>query len=174
MRQNFNIYMSETSKHNPFGANSLSSTYQEKRIFKYNLMKEYIKLTTKDVLLKEYEQSKYLGSMLLGIAGGYFIAVALAAYYIYDLESSRRGKLQPKGSQLVGRYLCMPLLQVLDSVTDTLSHSRGTIRTYAIISWINIFLRRSRTASRITKSQNDLHIVLKIIIKRNIIIYIVR
>jgi hypothetical protein len=56
-------------------------------------MKEYIKLTTKDVLLKEYEQSKYLGSMLLGIAGGYFIAVALAAYYIYDLESSRRGKL---------------------------------------------------------------------------------
>ena len=56
-------------------------------------MKEYIKLTTKDTLLKEYEQSKYLGSMLLGLAGGYFIAVTLAAYYIDNLESLRKGKL---------------------------------------------------------------------------------
>lgn len=56
-------------------------------------MKEYIKLTTKDVLLKEYEQSKYLGSMLLGLSGGYFIAVALAAFNIYNLEFLPKGKL---------------------------------------------------------------------------------
>ncbi len=65
----------------------------------------------------------------------------------------------------------MRLSQLLDSDTDILFHSRGTTKTYAIISWINIFLRQSKMASRITKSQNDLDIVLEIIIKRNIIIY---
>ncbi len=56
-------------------------------------MKEYIKLTTKDTLLKEYEQSKYLGSMLLGLSGGYFIAVAIAAFHIDYLEFLPKGKL---------------------------------------------------------------------------------
>ena len=75
-------------------------------------MKEYIKLTTKDTLLKEYEQSKYLGSMLLGLAGGYFIAVALAAFDIYNLEFLQKGKLWQKGSLQLGRYPCMPHLQL--------------------------------------------------------------
>jgi hypothetical protein len=68
--------MSETSKYNPFGANSISSTFDEKKIYKYNLMKEYIKLTTKDELYKEYEQSRFLGTMILGLVGGYFAAFA--------------------------------------------------------------------------------------------------
>lgn len=79
IRKQFNIYMSETSQHNPFGPNSITATQQEKRIFKYNLMKEYIKLTGKDQLLKEYEQSRFLGTILLGLVGGYFAAVALSA-----------------------------------------------------------------------------------------------
>lgn len=79
IRKQFNIYMSETSKHNPFGPNSLAATHQQKRIFKYNLMKEYVRLTPADQLLKEYEQSRFLGSILLGLVGGYFAALALSA-----------------------------------------------------------------------------------------------
>lgn len=79
IRKKFNIYMSETSKYNPFGPNSISSTYEEKKIFKYNLMKEYIKLTAKDHLFKEYEQSRFLGTIILGLVGGYFAAFAVTA-----------------------------------------------------------------------------------------------
>ena len=75
--------MSEKSEFNPFGANSLSSTYQEKRIFKYNVMKDYIKLTVKDSFIKEYEQSRFLGVMVLGFVGGYFAALALTAYICF-------------------------------------------------------------------------------------------
>lgn len=77
IRKKFNIYMSETSENNPFGPNSISSSYEDKRIFKYNLMKEYIKLTPRDTLLKEYEQSRFLGIMVLGLVGGYFAAMAI-------------------------------------------------------------------------------------------------
>lgn len=69
--------MSETSKYNPFGANSITSSYEDKIIYKYNLMKEYIKLTKRDALNKEYEQSRYLGVMILGLVGGYFAALAI-------------------------------------------------------------------------------------------------
>lgn len=79
IRKQFNIYMSETSKYNPFGPNSITSTYQEKKIFKYNLMKEYIRLTNKDQLFKEYEQSRFLGTIILGLVGGYFAALAISA-----------------------------------------------------------------------------------------------
>ena len=44
--------MSEKSQNNPFGPNSITSTYQEKLIYKYNMMKDYIKLTRKDTFMK--------------------------------------------------------------------------------------------------------------------------
>ena len=65
----------------------------------------------------------------------------------------------------------MRLSQPLDLDTGILFRSQRITKTYAIISWTNIFLRQSKMASRITKSQNDLHIVLEIIIKRSITIY---
>jgi uncharacterized membrane protein YeaQ/YmgE (transglycosylase-associated protein family) len=43
-------------------------------------MKEYVKLTTKDHLYKEYEQSRFLGTMILGLVGGYFAALAFKTY----------------------------------------------------------------------------------------------
>ena len=54
LKKKFNIYLSDKSQNNPFGPNSITSTYQEKLIYKYNLMKEYIKLTKKDAVNKEY------------------------------------------------------------------------------------------------------------------------
>lgn len=80
IRKKFNVYMSQTSKYNPFGPNSISSSYEDKIGFKYNLMKEYIKLTKKDKLNKEYEQSRFLGVMILGFVGGYFAALAITTY----------------------------------------------------------------------------------------------
>ena len=44
--------MSDKSQYNPFGANSITSTFEEKLVYKYNLMKEYIKLTKRDTLNK--------------------------------------------------------------------------------------------------------------------------
>ena len=72
--------MSSTSKYNPFGANSISSSWEDKMVYKYNVMKEYIKLTKRDALVKEYEQSRFLGVMVLGFVGGYFAAFALTTY----------------------------------------------------------------------------------------------
>jgi hypothetical protein len=72
--------MSETSGSNPFGANSVTSTREDKLTYKYGLMKEYIRLTKKDTLVREYEQSRYLGVMVLGLVGGYFLAFALTTY----------------------------------------------------------------------------------------------
>ena len=69
--------MSDTSQNNPFGANSVTSTNEEKISYKYNLMKEYIKLTKRDSINKEYEQSRLLGVMILGLVGGYFAALAI-------------------------------------------------------------------------------------------------
>jgi hypothetical protein len=43
-------------------------------------MKEYIKLTKKDAFIKEYEQSRYLGTMILGFVGGYFAAMVITTY----------------------------------------------------------------------------------------------
>ena len=43
-------------------------------------MKEYIKLTKRDALAKEYEQSRYIGVIILGLVGGYFGALALTRY----------------------------------------------------------------------------------------------
>jgi len=43
-------------------------------------MKEYIKLTKKDAFIKEYEQSRYLGAMILGFVGGYFAAMVFTTY----------------------------------------------------------------------------------------------
>ena len=81
--------MSDTSKHNPFGANSITSTFEEKVSYKYNMMKDYIKLSRRDTLNKEYEQSRYLGVMVLGLVGGYFVALAITTYQTPDIESSR-------------------------------------------------------------------------------------
>lgn len=64
----------------------------------------------------------------------------------------------------------MLLSRLLDSDMGILLRRRDTIKTCAIISWRNILLRQSKMVLRITKSQNDLHIVLKIIIKRSIVL----
>lgn len=48
-------------------------------------MKEYIKLTTKDQLYKEYEQSRFLGTIILGLVGGYFAAFAITTFIYVDL-----------------------------------------------------------------------------------------
>lgn len=77
--------MSDKSQYNPFGANSITSTYEEKLVYKYNLMKEYIKLTKRDSLNKQYEQTRFLGFMILGLVGGYFAALAITTYPIAHL-----------------------------------------------------------------------------------------
>jgi hypothetical protein len=40
-------------------------------------MKEYIKLTKRDAVNKEYEQTRFLGTMILGLVGGYFAALGI-------------------------------------------------------------------------------------------------
>lgn len=87
------MYMSETSALNPFGANSLSSSFEEKIKYKYNIMKEYIKLSNRDSLIKEYEQSRYLGIMILGFVGGYFAALAITTYTFTELAFCRGEKI---------------------------------------------------------------------------------
>lgn len=85
LKKKFNIYLSDKSQNNPFGPNSITSTYQEKLIYKYNLMKEYIKLTKKDAVNKEYQQTRFLGTMILGLVGGYFAALGITTYSIPNL-----------------------------------------------------------------------------------------
>lgn len=54
IKNKFNVYLSETSSENPFGPNSPHASLEEKLVYKYNIMKEFIKLSTKDELNKEY------------------------------------------------------------------------------------------------------------------------
>ena len=76
------MFISENSKHNPFGPNSLHSPYEEKMTYKYNMMKEFIRMTRKDELIKEYEESRLIGTMILGFVGGYFGALGICLYFI--------------------------------------------------------------------------------------------
>ena len=77
-----NIYMNENSPDNPFGPNHFSLPYLAKVAYKYNIMKNYIVPDKKDVLRKEDEEAKFLGTLLLGFAFGVALGGAGKMYPI--------------------------------------------------------------------------------------------
>ncbi len=62
--------MEETSPENPFGPNYHLLPYNAKIGYKFNRIKGFIKPTKEDLVLKEDEDSKFTGLILMGIAGG--------------------------------------------------------------------------------------------------------
>ena len=131
--------MSSTSKYNPFGANSISSSWEDKMVYKYNVMKEYIKLTKRDALVKEYEQSRFLGVMVLGFVGGYFAAFALTTYIHIYLVCCREGGISRRITLLSGTLFSTELYQPQASATSTLKDRKGTTKQSAGISSTNTF-----------------------------------
>lgn len=65
-----NIYMNDNSPDNPFGPNHFSLPYLAKIAYKFNIMKNYIVPEKKDVVRKEDEEAKFLGTLMLGFAIG--------------------------------------------------------------------------------------------------------
>lgn len=62
--------MDENSPDNPFGPNYFSMPYMNKVAFKFNKMKNFIRAERKDIVLKENEEARYIGTLLLGLVGG--------------------------------------------------------------------------------------------------------
>ena len=62
--------MEENSSNNPFGPNYFSPPYETKVTYKYNKMKGYIIPEKKDIVRKEDEDGKLIGTMILGFVCG--------------------------------------------------------------------------------------------------------
>jgi hypothetical protein len=72
--------MDETSSQNPFGPNYAFMSYETKVIYKYNRMKDFIKIKYVDQQFVNYEQCRYIGTIIMCLAGGYFGAAIFRTY----------------------------------------------------------------------------------------------
>ena len=75
VKDKYNAFiMDENSADNPFGPNYFKLPYMAKVAYKYNKMKGYIEPTNEDVIHKQYEEGKFLGTLVLGFTSGVYIA----------------------------------------------------------------------------------------------------
>lgn len=132
-------------------------------------MKEYIKLTKRDAVNKEYEQSRFLGTMILGFVGGYFAALGITTYVPshsacwLEAETSRRTHRQS------GTRCCTQLWWQPVSATTTSTRSRDTTKTCACTFCRSTCRRLSKTDSRITKYQNDeVYVIIRVVYHRRL------
>lgn len=75
-----NIYMEETSPHNPFGPNYHGLSIEKKIGFKFSSMKAFIKPSKEDLVRKEEEELKFVGTLLLSVSLSVFVGGAIKMY----------------------------------------------------------------------------------------------
>ena len=119
-------------------------------------MKEYIKLTKRDALAKEYEQSRYIGVIILGLVGGYFGALALTRYLTLNAVWSNEAETSRQIPQHYGIPYSMEYAwpQVSDIATFLLN--RDTTKTFAGSFSTNTSLRQFTMVLMITKYRSDI------------------